>query len=79
MNISIALPPNLQSYLETQIATGASTSVSEYILKLIEEDYQRQQAQDQFNALLQEGIESPSQPVTPDYWQDLRQSVVDNA
>ncbi|MEB3232288.1 MAG: hypothetical protein VKJ64_14865 [Leptolyngbyaceae bacterium] len=76
MDISITLPPNLQAHLDAQIAAGVSPSISDYLLQLLEQDYQRQQAQKKLNGLLQEGIDSTAQPVTANYWQDLKQSVV---
>ncbi len=76
MNISITLPPNLQAHLDAQIAAGVSPSVSDYLLQLLDQDYQRQQAQQKLNGLLQGGIDLTTQSVTANYWQDLRQSVV---
>jgi len=76
MDISITLPPNLQAHLDAQIAAGVSPSISDYLLQLLEQDYQRQQAQKKLNGLLQEGIDSTAQSVTANYWQDLKQSVV---
>ncbi|MGK7891148.1 MAG: type II toxin-antitoxin system ParD family antitoxin [Leptolyngbyaceae cyanobacterium] len=76
MDISITLPPNLQAHLDAQIAAGVSPSIPDYLVQLLEKDYQRQQAQQKLNNLLQEGIDSTAQPVTSDYWQDLKQSVV---
>jgi len=75
MNVTLAIPEDLQAYIETQIQAGNYASVVEYFLDLARQDRQRQQAQVQLEQLLQEGLDSDSEVVTAEYWQNLRASV----
>ncbi|GAB4205842.1 MAG: hypothetical protein Fur006_62340 [Coleofasciculaceae cyanobacterium] len=43
---------------------------------LVQQDRQRKQAQEKLERLLQEGLDSDSEPVTPTYWQNLWASVL---
>lgn len=46
-------------------------SAAEYFLDLVQQDQKRKQAQEKLERLLQEGVDSDSEPVTPAYWQNL--------
>ena len=43
---------------------------------LVQQDRQRKQAQERLERLLQEALDSDSEPVNPTYWQNLRASVL---
>ena len=75
MNVILAIPEELQIYIDAQIQTGAYASAVEYFLYLVQQDRQRKQAQGKLEGLLQEGLDSEGEPVTPAYWQNLRASV----
>lgn len=75
MNVFITIPEELQAYIEDRVRAGAYSSSVEYLLDLVHQDRQRKQAQEQLEKLLQEGLDSDSEPVTPAYWQQLRASV----
>ena len=75
MNVILAIPEDLQTYIEDQIQAGAYTSAVEYFLDLVQQDRQRKQAQAKLENLLQEGLDSEGEPVTAAYWQKLRASV----
>jgi antitoxin ParD1/3/4 len=74
MNID-DIPDEVRVYVEAQVMAGAYNSISEYFLDLVQQD-QKRKAQDKLEALLLEGIDSPGQEVTPEYWQDLRFAVL---
>ncbi|MCP2727596.1 ribbon-helix-helix domain-containing protein [Limnofasciculus baicalensis] len=76
MNVILAISEDLQTYIEAQIQAGSYGSVVEYFLHLVQQDRQRKQAQEKLESLLQEGLDSDSEPVTPAYWQNLRGSVL---
>ncbi len=76
MNVILAIPEDLQTYIEAQIQVGSYGSAVEYFLHLVQQDRQRKQAQEKLESLLQEGLDSDSEPVTPAYWQNLRASVL---
>jgi antitoxin ParD1/3/4 len=79
MNVTVAIPEDLQVYIEDRVRSGAYASTVEYFLDLVQGDRQRKQAQEKLEILLQEGLESDSEPVTPAYWQQLRASVLNAA
>jgi antitoxin ParD1/3/4 len=75
MNINIDIPDKLRVYVEAQVMTGAYNSIGEYFLDLVQQD-QKRKAQEKLEALLLEGINSPGQEVTPEYWQNLHSMVL---
>ncbi len=75
MNINIVLPDEVRVYVEAQVMAGAYSSIDEYLIDLVQQD-QKRKAQAKLETLLLEGINSDSQEVTPDYWQNLRESVL---
>ncbi|MCU0543043.1 MAG: hypothetical protein MUE44_12720 [Oscillatoriaceae cyanobacterium Prado104] len=77
MNVILAIPEDLQTYIEAQIKAGAYASAVEYFLDLVQQDRQRKQAQAKLENLLQEGLDSDSETVTAAYWENLRASVLD--
>jgi antitoxin ParD1/3/4 len=76
MNVILPIPEDLQTYIEAQIQAGDYASAIEYFLALVQQDRQRKQAQAKLECLLQEGLDSDSEPVTAAYWQNLRASVL---
>ena len=75
MNINIDIPDEVRVYLEAQVMTGAYNSIAEYFIDLVQQD-QKRKAQAKLEALLLEGIDSQGQEVTPEYWQNLRSTVL---
>jgi antitoxin ParD1/3/4 len=75
MIINIDIPDEVRVYLETEVMAGAYSSISEYFLDLVQQD-QKRKAQANLEALLLEGINSEGQDVTPEYWQNLRSTVL---
>ncbi len=75
MKIDIDIPDEVRVYVEAQIMTGAYNSIGEYFLDLVQQD-QKRKAQAKLEALLLEGIDSEGHEVTPEYWQNLRSTVL---
>ncbi|WGV28154.1 ribbon-helix-helix domain-containing protein [Halotia branconii] len=75
MNISIDIPDEVRVYVEAQVIAGAYGSIGEYFLDLVKQD-QKNKAQAELEALLLEGIDGEGQEVTPEYWQNLRSTVL---
>ena len=48
---------------------------SEYFIDLVQQD-QKRKAKERLETLLLKGIDSQGQEPTPDYWQDLRSTVL---
>ena len=76
MNVILAIPEDLQAHIEAQIQAGAYSNAVEYFLDLVQQDRKRKQAQEKLENLLQEGLDSGTESVTPTYWQDLRALVL---
>jgi antitoxin ParD1/3/4 len=75
MIINIDIPDKVRVYLETEVMTGAYSSIGEYFLDLVQQD-QKRKAQAKLETLLLEGINSEGQDVTPEFWQNLRSTVL---
>jgi antitoxin ParD1/3/4 len=75
MNINIDIPDEVGVYVEAQVMVGAYSSIGEYFLDLVQQD-QKRKAQAKLETLLLAGIDSEGQEVTPDYWQNLRSTVL---
>jgi antitoxin ParD1/3/4 len=79
-NISISLPEDLQAYVDEQITKAGYASASEYFLRLMERDRQRQQAKATLDSLLLEGIDSLDRQegieATDDWWEQERCSLL---
>jgi antitoxin ParD1/3/4 len=78
MNINIDIPDEVRVYVEAQVMVGAYNSIGEYFLDLVQQD-QKRKAQAKLEALLLEGIDSEGQEATPDYWQNLRSTVLNQS
>lgn len=76
MNINIDIPDKIRVYVEVQLMTGTYNDIGEYFLDLVQQDKKRK-AQAKLEMLLLEGINSDTQEVTPEYWQNLRFTVLD--
>lgn len=74
--MNIALPETLKSYVAERTRTGGYNSVSEYVRELIRADQEataKRQAWQEVGAKLREGLESgEAEPVTEEFWEDLR-------
>ncbi len=77
MDVNLTIPQELRLYIEEQIQSGAYPSIGDYFLALVQQDRSRKQAQEKLENLLQEGLASDREPVTSEYWQNLRKSVLD--
>lgn len=74
--MNISLPDALREYVETEVREGGYSTASEYFRQLLRED-QKRRAQERLEALLLEGLESPSATMTSDDWADLRRRVIE--
>jgi len=76
--MNISLPDPLKDYIEERVVNGGYSTTSEYFRELVRED-QKRKAQERLEALLLEGLDSPSAPMTAQDWQDVRQAVKERA
>jgi antitoxin ParD1/3/4 len=65
--MNISLPDEMKVFVETKIAQGGYASASEYLRALIR-DAQKQQAKEELEAKLLEGLRGPSVRMTRKDW-----------
>jgi Arc/MetJ-type ribon-helix-helix transcriptional regulator len=79
MNVILDIPEELQAHIRTQIQVGIYSSAVEYFLDLGQQDCQRQSNRAKVAQLMQESLDSDSEPVTTEYWTRLRTSIFTSA
>ena len=77
MNVSFPIPQELEHYVKLQVQSGNHASVADYFLALLHRDCQKKITQEKLKELIQEGLNSEAESVTPDYWQNLQMSVLE--
>ena len=70
-SMNISLPDPLKQFVDRQIAQGRYSSVSEYVRELIRADEKRK-AEEQLEAKLLEGLNSPKTALTAADWKAIR-------
>lgn len=71
-SMNISLPETLKQHVQARVANGGYGTPSDYVRSLIREDIKRA-GHDRLAALLMEGVGSgPSQPMTREDWQGIR-------
>lgn len=73
--MNISLPDPLKQFVDNQVATGAYSSASEYIRRLIREDQERRHREEIDLKLLEAMDGNPSTPMTDKDWDDIRREV----
>ncbi len=74
-SMNISLPDPLKKFVDSQVAEGRYSSVSEYMRELIRADEKRK-AEDRLEALLLEGMHSEETELTADDWQAIRKEAL---
>ena len=74
-SMNISLPDPLKKFVDTQIAQGRYSSVSEYVRELIRADEKRK-AEEQLETLLLEGLQGQEAAFTRADWQAIRQEAL---
>lgn len=74
-SMNISLPDPLKKFVDGQIAQGRYSSASEYIRELIRADEKRK-AEEQLEAKLLEGLNSPEGELTPADWRAIRKDAL---
>ena len=69
--MTISIPDSVKELVEQEVASGAFPSAEDYIRALVEAD-QKRKAQDHFEALITEGLDSPLSEMTQQDWDDIR-------
>jgi antitoxin ParD1/3/4 len=69
--MTISIPDSVKELVDQEVASGAFPTAEDYISSLIEAD-QKRKAQDHFEALIIEGLDSPLSEMTPQDWDDIR-------
>ncbi|MBF0400843.1 MAG: type II toxin-antitoxin system ParD family antitoxin [Magnetococcales bacterium] len=74
-SMNISLPEPLKQFVDGQIAQGRYSSASEYMRELIRADEKRK-AEEQLEAKLLEGLNSPESELGPTEWINLRKEAL---
>ena len=74
-SMNISLPEPLKQFVDRQIAQGHYSSASEYVRELIRADEKRK-AEQQLEAKLWEGLNSPKMALKPSDWSALRKEAL---
>ena len=69
--MTISIPDSIKELVDQEVASGAFPTADDYIRSLIEAD-QKRKAQDRFETLIMEGLDSPSSEMTAQDWEDIR-------
>jgi antitoxin ParD1/3/4 len=69
--MTISIPDSVKELVDQEVASGAFQSAEDYIRALVEAD-QKRKAQDHFEALIDEGLDSPLSEMTDQDWDDIR-------
>lgn len=77
-NLTITLPTPLKEFIDAQVAAGVSPTPSDFIASLLREE-QKRKARERIDALLLEGLNSPSSEMTQEDWDRLRREVRERA
>jgi len=73
--MNIAIPEILKGFVQSRVAEGGYSSVSEYIRELIRAD-QKQRAREVLDAEIRRGLDSgPAVPMTQEDWDSIRSEV----
>lgn len=70
-SMNISLPEPLKQFVDGQVSTGRYSSASEYVRELIRADEKRK-AEQELEAKLLAGFNSPQSELTPADWKALR-------
>jgi antitoxin ParD1/3/4 len=73
--MNISLPKPMKAFIDSQIAAGRYSSVSEYVRDLIRED-ERRKAEEQLEAALLEGLRGEKTELTRQDFEDIRREAL---
>jgi antitoxin ParD1/3/4 len=69
--MTISIPDSVKELVDQEVASGAFPSAEDYIQSLVEAD-QKRKGLDRLEALIVEGLDSPSSEMTAEDWDDIR-------
>ena len=69
--MTISIPDSVKELVDQEVASGAFPSAEDYIRALVEAD-QKRKGLERLEALLMEGLDSPSSEMTAQDWDDIR-------
>ncbi|HEV8060602.1 MAG TPA: type II toxin-antitoxin system ParD family antitoxin [Gemmataceae bacterium] len=73
--MNISLPEELKEFVDTQISTGAYSSASEYVRRLISEDLERKHHEEIEKKLLEALDSGEYSPMTSQDWDEIGSKV----
>lgn len=73
-SMTVSLPKSQKDYVKAQATACGCSTPSEYVRRLIHADQAAREERELERRIL-EGLESPSRVMTPEVWQDLRDTL----
>ncbi|MFO0808540.1 MAG: hypothetical protein U0746_07955 [Gemmataceae bacterium] len=73
MPLTVQLPDDVREYVEEQIADNQGETAEEYVTAVLRAHRRREY--ERLKALLLEGINSPSEEATPEWWAKLEEDI----
>lgn len=70
--LNLSLSPDLQEFVEEQIARGGFSTAGDYISDLLNRARVEQAEQDRIEALLLQSLQTPARPMGPEEWDAIR-------
>ena len=74
-SMNISLPDPMKQFVDGQISQGRYSSASEYMRELIRAD-EKFKAEEQLEAKLLEGLNSPESELTKEDWKEIRKEAL---
>lgn len=74
--LTIDIPDRMADYLETQVATGQSSSVSEFVERVLRGHFERESIEQE---VLAADRADDATEVTPEFWDSLRARVAEKS
>ena len=69
--MTISIPDSVKELVDQEVAGGAFPTAEDYISALVEAD-QKRKGLERLEALIIEGLDSPSSEMTAQDWEDIR-------
>jgi len=69
--MTISIPDSIKELVDQEVASGAFPNAEAYVRSLVEAD-QKRKGLDRLEALIIEGLDSPSSEMTAQDWEDIR-------
>ncbi len=71
----VTVPESMKAFVQAEIVSGGYGGPNDYICHLLRAE-QKRKAKEVLERLVQEALDSPSEEITPAFWDGLRERVI---